>query len=234
MTAFLAANLSDEKRDRAWLIYAPGEIPNAGALIAGFPGRASEDVELGFYFDPISEALFPVRWMKTISAASYVDITSSDLWSDYGGSKTWSSEFAGLAWEELQSVRGRVLFGGSAGEVWEHLGGNDDGENIPHFFQTGANALGDPRQAKFVQSAFHLFDPTSASQEIDVSFPLSQRGEDPVETETPWTIDLAEIEDFESFHRARGRILAMKVSGITSERLSYRGSQVVVTARGWR
>ena len=100
VTAFLASVLSDEKRNRAWLIYCPGEVPNAGYLIAGFPGRASDDVDLGFYLNPLTEALYPVRWTKIVPAAAYVDITTSAKWTDYAG-MTWTEAFTGLSWKSF-------------------------------------------------------------------------------------------------------------------------------------
>ena len=233
VTAFLASMLSDEKRNRSWLIYCPGEVPNAGYLIAGFPGRASDDVDLGFYLNPLTEALYPVRWGKNISAAQYVDISTSAKWSDYAG-LTWDTAFAGLAWEELQSIRGRALFGDSLGDFYEHSGGDDDSAAIPHFFQTGTSPLTDPREAKIVQQAWHLFSPTSSPTTVDVGFPTSVRGEVPDDDPDPKPIDLASDEDFETTHGVRGRLLSMKMSGNTTERLEYRGSRVVVRKGGWR
>jgi hypothetical protein len=120
----------------------------------------------------------------------------------------------------------------NAGEIFFFEGYSDCGEPITHHIETGAYDLGNITNYLTVKEIDHLFD-ASANQSIDVELLTTNFGGEKI-SDGKQTVDLIRGQRKLSAHRATGRIFSMRMSGKSTGKIEWLGSEASVVQRGLR
>lgn len=218
--AFVRDTLHWDDRGKSWLAYDPiRDELHVHYILVG-----SDDIEAGFILNMTDLSLWPLRWSTPIPSGMHARWISGVPYGEVVGTY---AEHA-VAYSDFATLSNRMLCQDDDGQLYEMIGDDDDGTAISHYIETGIRAALDQRQAAVIRYANHLIEPTSSGQEIEVQFGASQWGEDrTLETAKTVALDVAPGRGRrESFHRLRGTMFALRLSGDATTQIEWRGSQV--------
>lgn len=224
--AYTRDTMNYDERRRSWLAY----DPVLNELHVHYVPVGSDECKGGFILNMSDLSLWPMLWPTTAPTGMHARIVSGPLYRDVIGTY---AEFDG-SYADFSIVRHAVLFQDEDGQLYEFTGNDDDGTAITHYIETGIKPAGDPRQAAVIRYANHLIEPSASGQTINVQFGASQFGEDrTLESAKSVALELtAGRGRRQSFHRLRGSMFSLRLSGEASTQIEWRGSQVAVDPMG--
>jgi hypothetical protein len=173
--------------------------------------------------------LWPMRFNQEITAAGRLILNISKSIDQLGPDPIDS--LPGLI-DEFGSNRPVLAVLNGAGESFVFEGYTDAGVSIPHHLQTGLYDLGSITQWLTVKEIDHLFD-ASSGETIDVELLTTDFGGETV-SDGIQTVDLIRGARKLSSHRATGRLFSMRMSGESTGKTVWLGSEASVAVRGFK
>ena len=125
----------------------------------------------------------------------------------------------------------RVITADTGGKTFVDIGLTDDGTPLPFFLETGLTRS--TPNAVTLSVVEHLFRQTNTLQSLVAKIGVSQAGELPV-FDTGTLIDIFAAGPYLSQHRQTGKLFAVRLEGLASNRVEWRGADAAYATRGRR